>query len=151
MLCAAAPLTSPGAKLWYAAAPTTADGRFEIAVGGESVAILCEGDANLTHAACAGAGATVELWTIHKASRGGPSVGATFTGEPLAARVERIEDGSRAQRMGLRASDLLVQVGDQDLEGIGAETAIELWLQQVERVELRVLRDRKLAMLRPLP
>jgi hypothetical protein len=51
--------------------------------------------------------------------------------------------------MGLRAGDVMVQLGDQELDGVGTEAFVELWLQRFEQADLGVLREGKLVMLRP--
>jgi hypothetical protein len=118
-------------------------------VGADEIAILCDGDPSVVEAAHATSGVVVELWTVRRASRGAPAIGAAFDEDPLVPRIDAVSENSVARRMGLRVGDVLVRIGDQALDGVGTEAVIELWLQRFAGAELGVLRASKIVMLRP--
>ena len=150
LVCAAAPRSLPATKLWYATAPTSAEGRFAITVGGDDVVVTCDGGSTFVDAAAVASGATIELWTIRRISHGVAMTGAALASDPLVARVENVAENSAAQRMGLRTGDVIVAIGAQSLDGIGAEVAAELWFQRRAQgpTDLTVLRGGKVVTLK---
>lgn len=150
MVCAAGPRANPAARVWYSTAPSGPDGRFDIAIGAEEVAVTCDGGATFVFAARGASGPAVELWTIRRSDHALTSIGASLASDPLVPRVDRVAEGSVAQRAGLLSGDVVVAIGDQPLDGIGTDVAVELWRQRLAAgpIAVTVLRGDKLVTLR---